>query len=1134
MMRDKPLYKYSSARIRDTHVTKTDTNNMDVELEPPPPPIISNITLTNVAEDSPPEPPPPMNIDWNAPTSACTNEDAEAISEKLQNCRKILRNAVNIAHSKDPDPIAEKLKQNQLYMNPDPDDVISIPDDKSDSDSDSSSSLSSETETETKKTLSKITKEDEALMEQMGRHQKRRFKNAMDAGFFRNEALKISQEPLLFVGFLSACPESHVLDKSHMWQVREAISKTEDILKYKAEIVTFYHERGWLKIACTSTTADWLRKNIEYIQNITELNIKLVGESNFPSTLTIRGNFLDSLSYSNAKILALIKAENSDLDTSLWKLVKRKAQPNAEHIVVTFEIDSVSWSKLLKSAAIISYRFRKIKLEMKETPNNAKRLKKTTTTTFQSSNATPPQVIPATFAQVHAIRGLFPHSQKFSNSEILSFIEAQNKVNISLWKVAERKKDEFLNEQEQIILEIDHDSWSKLKQADGYIFYRFGQIKFDLTFRDPSKYWIRGIFPQNYGCSAQKMLAVIKAQNDLDVSQWKMEERHAEDLYFTFEIDENSWHKLSGECKSIIFYAFEQIKLEMLESKANPVAFAPAIFLVRGEFSYSVGDGGLNSEEKVLSLIKTQNEINVSLWKPLPRSDEDSPVYTFEVDTGSWYKLRKQNGKIHYGYGQIELELFKKQNDQMVKIPYNKICRRLVQGKFPESKEYAEDKVLPLIKIQNDLDISLWKPLPRKTCDSNFLFEIDEGSWLKLQQSDGRISFGFGHIQLNFLTDDKENVPTANTVRDTSCKRIVRGSFPGSTEATDPKEILSLIKTQNDFDVSAWKPLEHSKDDRRFSFEVDMDSWQKLKRQNGRISYRFGEIKLKLVEERLKRQNDETVVPPLIVQGSFPRSSEYTAKQVLNFIRIQNDLDVKLWNPQPKLRKDTIFSFGVDRNSWQKLKKRGGFISYRFDQVKLKFIRNESSSFHSDDDDYSDDDDLYEESYKQFFVSGNFAHSRGYDADKILDLISAQNRISVRKWDPIPEKSDGCNFTFEVNEHSWSLLKRRNGVITYKYGKMKLDLTTESVKRRKATPPPPSPPPIAPSTSYTAVSNRGGMDDLKSKIASCYELIESRSSPTNTDNDNDKPHDGSDSLSKLAELKKKIATRYDKMQNKFL
>ncbi|XP_075165250.1 uncharacterized protein LOC142237739 [Haematobia irritans] len=78
-------------------------------------------------------------------------------------------------------------------------------------------------------------------------------------------------------------------------------------------------------------------------------------------------------------------------------------------------------------------------------------------------------------------------------------------------------------------------------------------------------------------------------------------------------------------------------------------------------------------------------------------------------------------------------------------------CSYYVQGSFPNSQGLANSKILDTIEAQNQLKASTWKVLQRKWSEGSTVhlsLSVDAKSWTKLAETNGRIAYRFGHINL--------------------------------------------------------------------------------------------------------------------------------------------------------------------------------------------------------------------------------------------------------------------------------------------------------------------------------------------------------------------------------------------------
>ncbi|KAI5697795.1 uncharacterized protein LOC103519356 [Diaphorina citri] len=135
------------------------------------------------------------------------------------------------------------------------------------------------------------------------------------------------------------------------------------------------HRPGWLSITCDNeATLQWLKSIIGEVKPWEGANLKIVDEGNLPKSKILSAFFPNSSEETTEKILKLIKAQNSYLATSEWKVLRRKNEGTAAHVVMSVDLPSVELLKTLSYK--ISFKFGKVtlhnKIEQKSNPNSPK------------------------------------------------------------------------------------------------------------------------------------------------------------------------------------------------------------------------------------------------------------------------------------------------------------------------------------------------------------------------------------------------------------------------------------------------------------------------------------------------------------------------------------------------------------------------------------------------------------------------------------------------------------------------------------------------------------------------------------------------------------------------------------------
>lgn len=111
-----------------------------------------------------------------------------------------------------------------------------------------------------------------------------------------------------------------------------------------------------------------------------------------------------------------------------------------------------------------------------------------------------------------------------------------------------------------------------------------------------------------------------------------------------------------------------------------------------------------------------------------------------------------------------------------------------VRGYFPHSLDLANEKILASIAVQNDLNARNWKVVMRKSDGQllHLLMAVDDNSWARLLESNGRIAYRFSHLKLMLKDTNKESAVD---------KQSVTKVFPTATEGK--KEELKVLMDVN-------------------------------------------------------------------------------------------------------------------------------------------------------------------------------------------------------------------------------------------------------------------------------------------------------------------------------------------------
>ncbi|XP_017058725.1 uncharacterized protein LOC108099613 [Drosophila ficusphila] len=242
--------------------------------------------------------------------------------------------------------------------------------------------------------------------------QKKLLKKALLGGLTREKALKMVQAIPVVKGLLPAPYKINELvnqtnsvvkpvrlgissesagtplTSNQMSSIKEAIIDVtvEQSGNLKPQFEGCAARKGWLLVICSNLlTAEWLKRNFSHVRTKAGLKLRLMGEEELPRKNVVQGYFPDSLSTSSKKVLDIIEAQNP-VSTSEWRVMNRLTHGDLLHLVLT--VDNESHKKLVDLDGIISFRFGRLKLSMREPLNKRKSLlnaKEGTTSISQST-----------------------------------------------------------------------------------------------------------------------------------------------------------------------------------------------------------------------------------------------------------------------------------------------------------------------------------------------------------------------------------------------------------------------------------------------------------------------------------------------------------------------------------------------------------------------------------------------------------------------------------------------------------------------------------------------------------------------------------------------------------------------------
>lgn len=134
----------------------------------------------------------------------------------------------------------------------------------------------------------------------------------------------------------------------------------------KPQFLSSKFKTGWMILVCANNeTAVWLKENFKEVKLWEGAKVKLVEENDFPQIHTITGRFPNSAESSSERILGLIEGQNSGLNVSSWKVLRRDI--DGQVVFLTLSVDEESYEALNKMNLSIMYRYGPIKLRTRST-----------------------------------------------------------------------------------------------------------------------------------------------------------------------------------------------------------------------------------------------------------------------------------------------------------------------------------------------------------------------------------------------------------------------------------------------------------------------------------------------------------------------------------------------------------------------------------------------------------------------------------------------------------------------------------------------------------------------------------------------------------------------------------------------
>lgn len=120
---------------------------------------------------------------------------------------------------------------------------------------------------------------------------------------------------------------------------------------------------GYLLVHCRDqATVKWLQHSVPKLEHWKGPDLKAVSERTLSKSEPLIGIFTESGKDPDKDILDFIESQNEGLNTSKWRIVKRKELPRNKAVELMFTVDAGSFKKLENSGFELNYKFNKVTL----------------------------------------------------------------------------------------------------------------------------------------------------------------------------------------------------------------------------------------------------------------------------------------------------------------------------------------------------------------------------------------------------------------------------------------------------------------------------------------------------------------------------------------------------------------------------------------------------------------------------------------------------------------------------------------------------------------------------------------------------------------------------------------------------
>lgn len=122
--------------------------------------------------------------------------------------------------------------------------------------------------------------------------------------------------------------------------------------------------KDYLRVTCSDdNTFRWLQDIIGTLELWEGASLNVTSEKKLLNIGIYCGTFEDSKGDTTEQIFSFIQSQNSDIDTSKWKLVTRKNLPGGSTVKLSFTLDQPSIRPLKEVAYLVKYKFGNVQIQ---------------------------------------------------------------------------------------------------------------------------------------------------------------------------------------------------------------------------------------------------------------------------------------------------------------------------------------------------------------------------------------------------------------------------------------------------------------------------------------------------------------------------------------------------------------------------------------------------------------------------------------------------------------------------------------------------------------------------------------------------------------------------------------------------